>query len=290
VILTKKSAVALLMPAHTLLFVCISAPSLYVFWLSLHQSTYGTSLSWVGLDNFVALFRDAYFWRATWQTFIIVNVIVYVEILLAIVLSYLFYNVRRGKALILAALLAPYAVSEVVGVLVWRIALDPSIGPLGSLLSSWGLSTNWSASPVTAFAVVCIIAIWHHLPFSFLLTYAGLLAVPKDLHEAGRIDGASEAQIFFRISIPLIVPAILISILFRLVFSFRIFSEVWLLTRGGPARLTEVLSIYLYELGFQFGDFGKAAAAGWMLVVGTLLVASFYLRSMYVRMVREHGR
>jgi multiple sugar transport system permease protein len=83
--------------------------------------------------------------------------------------------------------------------------------------------------------------------------------------------------------------SILVAVLFRLVFAFRLFSEVWLLTKGGPARLTEVLAVYLYQAGFRFGDFGVAAATGWIMVAGSLLIASFYLVQMHKRMVGVHA-
>ena len=83
----------------------------------------------------------------------------------------------------------------------------------------------------------------------------------------------------------MMMSSILVAVLFRLVFAFRLFSEVWLLTKGGPARLTEVLAVYLYQAGFRFGDFGVAAATGWIMVAGSLLVASFYLVQVHKRMV-----
>lgn len=287
--LPNSSTYLLLAPAHLLLLGVITVPSLYVFWLSLNDSSYGTGLTFVGLANYARLFEDAYFWQAALNTFITVNVIVYVEILLAVGLALLFVSGVPFPRLMFAIVLMPYAVSEVVGVLSWKILLDPGVGAISRTLELVGLPVNWSVSPVQGLGIVSLISVWHNLPFTFLLVYSGMLAIPTSLYEAARIDGATAWQIFTRITLPLLVPTLLISVIFRLVFAFRLFSEVWLLTKGGPARLTEVLAVYLYQTGFRYGDFGGAAATGWVMVVGSLLIASLYLYEMQRRMVRSHG-
>ena len=121
-------------------------------------------------------------------------------------------------------------------------------------------------------------SIWLHLPFSFIILYAARLAVPDELYEAAAIDGATGWPAFRRITLPLLMPALLIAALFRYIFAFRLFSEVWLMTGGGPARTTEVLAVYLYLEAFRYNSFGAAAATGWLLVLASLLLALFYLR------------
>lgn len=127
---------------------------------------------------------------------------------------------------------------------------------------------------------ICTISIWHHLPFTFVILNAAVISVPRELYEAARVDGASALQSLWNITIPIILPAAMLAILFRYIFAFRMFSEVWLVTKGGPVQLTEVLGTYLYRAGLKFSDFGAAAATGWLMVVGSLVLASFYLRTM----------
>ena len=282
------SAWLLLAPMHLLLAAVIAVPSLWVLWLSLNESSYGTGLSFVGFDNYAKIFADPYFWRAAWNTFIIVNVVVYVEMALALGLALLFAGGLRYPRIMFAIVLVPYAISEVVSVLAWKILMDPGVGAISRTLETMGLgSFNWSVAPWQGLALVSLIAIWHNLPFTFLLLYAGLLAIPKTLYEAAEVDGATAWQRLVKITLPLLVPTLLLAVIFRLVFAFRLFSEVWLLTKGGPARLTEVLAVYLYQGAFRYGDFGKAGAAGWIMVVGALLIASIYLWQMQRRMVRQ---
>jgi len=282
------SAWLLLAPMHLLLAAVIAVPSVWVLWLSLNESSYGTGLSFVGLDNYAKIFADPYFWRAAWNTFIVVNVVVYVEMALALGLALLFAGGLRYPRIMFAIVLVPYAISEVVSVLAWKILMDPGVGAISRTLETMGLgSFNWSVAPWQGLALVSLIAIWHNLPFTFLLLYAGLLAIPRTLYEAAEVDGATAWQRLVKITLPLLVPTLLLAVIFRLVFAFRLFSEVWLLTKGGPARLTEVLAVYLYQGAFRYGDFGKAGAAGWIMVVGALLIASIYLWQMQRRMARQ---
>ena len=284
------STYLLLAPVHLLLLAVLALPSLYVFWLSLNASSYGTGLEFVGAANYLKIFGDAYFWRAALNTFLVVNGIVYTELVLGLALAVVFVRGVPFPRLMLAIVLMPYAVSEVVGVLTWKMLMDPSVGTLSRTLKAVGLGRfNWSVSPAQGLTLVSAISVWHNLPFTFLLLYAGMLAIPSTVYEAARIDGASAWQAFRRITLPLMLPAILLALIFRLVFAFRLFSEVWLLTKGGPARMTEVLAVYLYQAGFRYGDFGVAAAAGWVMVLGSLLLASFYLVQMHRRMVGPHA-
>jgi multiple sugar transport system permease protein len=283
------TAYFLLAPMHLLLMAVIAIPSLWVFWLSLNESSYGTGLTFVGLANYAKIFADAYFWRAALNTFIVVNAVVYVEMALALGLALLFTGGLRYPRTMFAVVLTPYAISEVVSVLSWKILMDPNVGAISRTLEAMGLGQfNWSVSPWQGLALVSIIAIWHNLPLTFLLLYAGVLAIPQSLYEAARVDGAGAWQCFKRITLPLLVPSLLLAVIFRLVFAFRLFSEVWLLTKGGPARLTEVLAVYLYQGAFRYGDFGRAGAAGWIMVVGALLIASVYLWQLQRRMVRQN--
>lgn len=279
----------LLAPVHLLLLVVLAIPSVYVLWLSLNSSSYGTGLDFVGLSNYVTIFSDPYFWRAFWNTIIVVNAVVYSELILGVGLALIFSRGVPFQRLMLGIVLMPYAISEVVAVLMWKILMDPSIGAFSRALEAMGLGLfNWSVSPTEGLILISIISVWHNLPFTFLLLYAGRLSIDPSLYEAAHVDGASPLQAFWRITCPLLIPAILLAMIFRLIFAFRLFSEVWLLTKGGPARFTEVLAVYLYDQGFRYGDFGVAAATGWVMVIGSVLLASFYLYQMHRRMIRSH--
>lgn len=271
----------MLAPMQLQLIVVLALPSFYVLWLSFTESSYGASPQFVGLANYFAILGDPAFWRSLTNTLIVVNIVVYVEILLSLGIALLFQSIQRGRAVLMAIILAPYAISEVVAVLAWRFMLEPDIGILTNFFAMFGYVPNWATNPIEALVLVAMIGVWLHLPFSFLLIYAALIAIPSDLTEAARIDGARPWQRFRYVTLPLLMPAILIAIIFRYIFGFRIFSEVWLLTQGGPARTTEVMAVYLYKNAFRYNEFGMAAATGWLMVVGALILASFYVYHVY---------
>lgn len=276
---------AMVAPALALLVAVLFLPSLYVFWLSLNSSSFGAATEWVGLANYTTLLKDPYFWQASLNTFVVVNVVVYVELALGLGMALLFAGGMPFPKVTLAVVLAPYAISEVVAVIMWKYMFEPQVGPVQWLLRAVGAGEiDWAVNPTHGLALVVLLAVWHHLPFTFLLLYAALLGVPKDLYEAAKVDGAGAWVTFRRITFPMILPAILVALLFRYIFAFRIFSEPWLLTQGGPARQTEVLAVYLYKAAFRYHDFGLASATGWAMVVLSLLLAVPYMRITYRRM------
>lgn len=269
-------------PAQALLILVIALPSLYVLWLSLTHSSYGQAPVWAGLENYRTILGDRYFWRSLANTLLLVNTVVYVELAIAIGIAVLFAAGVPARRLMVTIVLAPYAISEVVAVSIWRYLVDPEIGPITHGLAALGLpGLDWTVSGPAALVLIGLINMWMHLPFTFILIYTALLAIPAELYEAARIDGAGPWREFRHVTLPVLMPAILVAVLFRYIFGFRIFSEVWLLTQGGPMRSTEVVALYLYVTGFRYGDFGGAAAIGWLMLLVSLLIALLYLRHAY---------
>ncbi|MEO6626670.1 MAG: sugar ABC transporter permease, partial [Burkholderiaceae bacterium] len=271
-------AFPLIAPVHALVFTLLVIPGLYVMWLSLQASTFGKAPTFVGWSNYRHVLADAYFWRALLNTVIIIVVVVHAEMLLGLGLGLLFASGVPAKRLLLAAVLAPYAVSEVSAAVIWRFLFDAEAGPVNIGLRALGLpSLEWSVDATHGLALISLLSIWLHLPFTFLILYAARLAIADELYEAARVDGSKPWQTFRSITLPLLMPAILLAVLFRYIFVFRIFSEVWLMTGGGPARTTEVVGVYLYLEAFRYNAFGAASATGWIMVLLSLLLGAGYL-------------
>jgi len=280
-----RRALPYVAPALALLAAVILVPAVYVLWLSFQQSTFGRAATFVGFANYAKILADPYFWRALGNTVVVVLVVVHVEVVLGLAMAMLFAAGLPFRKLLIAAVLAPYAVSEVGAVVMWRTLFDPDTGFMTRVLTGLGLPPlEWSVVPSHGLALVALLSIWLHLPFTFIILYAARLAIPKELYEAAEIDGATPWQSFRRITLPLLMPAILVAMLFRYIFAYRLFSEVWLLTQGGPARSTEVVAVYLYLEAFRYNDFGAASATGWLMVVTSLMLAAFYLRRLYREM------
>lgn len=281
----NRSALPFVVPALALLATVILVPAIYVLWLSFQESTFGKAATFVGFANYARILGDTYFWRALGNTVAVVLIVVHVELLLGLGMALLFAGGLPFRKFLIAAVLAPYAVSEVGAVVMWRTLFDPDTGFMTRVLSNVGLPPlEWAVTPSHGLTLVSFLSIWLHLPFTFIILYAARLAIPTELYEAARIDGANGWQIFRRVTVPLLVPAILVAMLFRFIFAYRLFSEVWLLTQGGPARSTEVVAVYLYLEAFRYNNFGAAAATGWVMVLTSLLLASFYLRKLYREM------
>lgn len=270
--------VPLLAPVQLLLLSVVVIPTLYVVWLSFHASSFGQSPEFTGWDNYVRVISDPAFRSALWNTIVIVVIAVHLEMLVALGMALLFNSGLKLRRLLLVAVLAPYAVSEVVAVAMWRFLFDLDVGPITQLLHALNLPIlEWSYEPSHAMIMIILLTIWMHLPFTFVILYAARLALPADLYEAARIDGATRLQCFTRITLKLMGPAILVALLFRYIFAFRMFSEVWLLTGGGPARSTEVVAVYLYQEAFSYNAFGTASATALLMVVASLVLASGYI-------------
>ena len=287
----SREALPFVLPALALMGAVILIPAAYVLWLSFHASTFGASPTFVGLANYAKVLGDPYFWRALGNTVVVVLAVVHLELLLGLAVALLFAAGLPLRKFLIAAVLAPYAVSEVGAVVMWRTLFDPDTGPMTRALAALGMNPlEWAVTPSHGLALVALLSIWLHLPFTFIILYAARLSIPKELYEAARIDGAGPWQSFRRVTLPLLLPAMLIAMLFRYIFAFRLFSEVWLLTGGGPARQTEVVAVYLYLEAFRYNDFGAATATGWIMVVTSLLLAGAYLHRLYREMfARAHG-
>ena len=272
-------------PVQLLVFLVIFVPSVWVIWLSLLEYSYGTEAKFVGLRNYIFIATDPTFWRAFLNTFIIVNVVVYGELAIAMGIAVLFAGGVPFRRMMISIVLMPYAISPVIAVIIWRYLLEPERGIVQLLLLSMGLpEIEWTINPVHAMSVIILLSLWLHIPFTFIILYTSILAIPEELYEAAKIDGAGALQEFWHITLPTLVPAMLVALLFRYIFAFRIFSEVWLLTEGGPVRTTEVLALFLYRYGFRYHELGVASATGWAMVLASLIIATFYLRQMYKRM------
>jgi multiple sugar transport system permease protein len=279
---------AFVAPVHVLLLAVIVLPAMYVVWLSLTTSSFGRAPVFVGLANYAHVLGDRYFWRALGNTVLLVLIVVHVELLAGLGMALLFASGLPARRLLLAAVLAPYAVSEVSAVVMWRYLFDPDIGPLTTALHALGLpSLDWTFSPTDGLWMVALLSVWLNLPFTFVILYAARLALPAHLYEAARVDGTTALQSFRHITLPLLAPAMLIAMLFRYIIAFRLFSEVWLLTAGGPVRSTEVVGVYLYLEAFLYNAFGPAAAIGWIMVAASLLLAAGYIWRLRQDMVAD---
>ncbi|MHB8619984.1 MAG: carbohydrate ABC transporter permease [Chloroflexota bacterium] len=227
----------------------------------------------VGLANFAKIPADAEIPSAVINTAIFVVSAVLVEFVLGLALAVAASSVRRGGQVLKAILIIPILVPPLVVGTVWRLMYNPDIGVIDAILRGLGLPPqNWLSDSHYALAAVIGVDVWHWTSFLFLILLAGLQTIPQDPMEAARVDGASAGQVFRSVTLPLLKPTIIVAILFRAVFAFKVFDEIFLLTNGGPGTATEILSLYIYRVVFQFTQFGYGAALS-LLTIALVLVA-----------------
>jgi multiple sugar transport system permease protein len=229
--------------------------------------------------------HDQQFDASLLKSFIFTGIVVFWELVLGIGLAVFANRQFKGKRwfttlFALPAMMAPVAVG-----LTWRFILIPTYGIGMYYLNLLGFFTSKTvfSGKFSAFIAIAIIDIWQWTPFVFLLMLAGLTSLPKEPFEAASIDGASPRQIFFKITLPLLKPIIIIAILFRSIDAFKIFDKIFMLTLGGPGNATELISVYTYRLNFLFWHLGYGAAAVVVVYLFVLAATAVFQKLTYMR-------
>jgi multiple sugar transport system permease protein len=269
-------------PSIVFLFLVVIFPTLYAFGVSTIQwDVQVPEQRFLLFDNYRALLATARFWGALRNTLIIAVFAVMLEFLIGIGLAVLFVDRFPGRSLFLTLLILPLMVAPVVVGQTWRMLWDARFGPVNDLLTRLAgqpVNTLWLANPQAAIPALIITDVWQWTPFVFLIALAGLLAVNPELYEAAAIDGASGRQIFWRVTLPVVRPVLMVALLLRLFDALKIFDIVHILTQGGPGNSTETYSYYLYQNGVAFGRFGYTAAGSILFMVLTVVAASLLIR------------
>lgn len=252
----------LLIPALGLVLGVFLWPLLRYGWLSLQASSVLTGLVPVpnGGANWQRLLADARFWQDAAQTLRFAGLSLALELLLGLALALLLHRPLPRRGLVRAVVLLPWALPTTVMALGWRWILNDPFGPLNGLLQSLGLPAyGFLSQPATTWLFTVLADVWKTTPFAALLLLAGLQAIPSELEEALRLEGASPWQRLRRLTLPLLAPYLLLAALFRLAQALGVFDLIQVLTGGGPASSTESLALYAYLNAMRFLDFGYAA-------------------------------
>jgi multiple sugar transport system permease protein len=270
-------------PAFIVLAIVLIYPLGYALWLSVHQwmlRTFRQGVPFVGLKNYIDLFSNPDFLNSIKITFTFVIFAVGIEFILGMLLALLLNQEIRGRGLFRALILLPMMCTNVVIGLMWRLLLNYQYGLVNYYIGRLGIvPIEWLSSPKVAMASVVIVDVWNTTSFVALMLLAGLQSLPDEPFEAAKIDGASGVQTFYYLTLPLLKPVILVALLWRFIDTFRIFDVIYLLTAGGPARVTETASIYIYRYGFQSFNLGYAAAASFIMLLIMLIIAGFLARA-----------
>ena len=284
--------VAMNLPTIGLLLLVLAYPVVYAGYLSLHQVGIAQLrrgvFPWNNGDNYARLLEDPLFALALKNTILFTLLVVGVEVVLAIAIALLLnqaslWTSRLARLLILI----PYGVPPITNGLIWSFMYSFQFGFLNRVLFSSGLinePVNWAGNPNTALYAVAVAYIWRTLPFAVLIVHAALQGIPRELHEAATVDGASAWQRFRSITLPLLMPVIIVILILRTSFAFAVFEEILAITQGGPGDASYVAAWYSYKLTFSPpNNIGMGAASAYVLALLVGIFAIAYVRLLYRR-------
>jgi multiple sugar transport system permease protein len=274
----RLTSMLLLGPAAALFALLTIYPLGRVLILSFFMTEYGfEGATFIGGENYQYLLSDSFFQQATWNTISFTLMATISEVALGLMLALMVSRRFPGRWLVIPTLIAPFVLSTMVVTAIWRAWFHYDFGFLNNLLRAASLSpVEWLFDPNLAMISLVLVDLWQTAPLTFLILLAGLQSIQPETYEAARMDGASPIQILLTITLPLLVPHILLAALLRSIDSFKIFDKVYALTGGGPGMATETLSMYVYKLGFKFFDVGLASTAAVVMIVVAGFLAAIY--------------
>lgn len=273
---------AFALPGFSALAIVMGFPLVYALFMSVSSQTllHPQLLPLKGLDNFITVMSEPGFWGATWLTVIYSVVTVAGEFVIGLCIALMLNRTVKMKPVYFALLTIPMAMSPVSVALIWRMLLQPNLGIVNHVIESLGgAPVDWLGDADLALWTMAGIDIWQQVSFVILILAAGLASLPKEPYEAAQVDGASSWQQFWNITLPMLRPVAMITVVIQLINEFRTYDLPYVLTRGGPGTSTEVLSFFAYRrafLGLSLNE-GAAASFALLLIVLAMTVVFFAL-------------
>ena len=270
----RKLAYLRVAPAVIAMLLVTAYPVIYALWLSLRRSDlrFPDASEFIGLQNYVTVLTSSVWWEVLGATTLITVISVAIELVLGMALALVMHRIIFARGPVRAAILIPYGIITVVAALSWQYMFTPENGFL-----PFGITKTALLADTTGQYVAIIAAeVWKTTPFMALLLLAGLAIVPDELHEAAKVDGASAVQRFFRITLPLMKPAILVALLFRTLDAFRVFDSIFVMTRG--AQDTQSVSILGYDQLITRLNLGLGSAVSVLIFICVLIIAMLFVK------------
>jgi multiple sugar transport system permease protein len=281
----SESALAwiFLLPSVVYIIALVALPFFLAIAFSLSDVTAGDpSYNWAGLSAFRRAFADPVFWRSLWNTLVFTGISMALIIVLGKVLANILVADFRGKWVVRFLVLLPWTTPVALSAVSWLWLLDSVYSPIDWVLRTLGIiegNMYWLGQPKLAMASVIAVHVWRLTPLAAVIMMAGLLAVPQDINEAARVDGAGFWRRMFEVTIPLTLPVIAVAGLFGAILTFTDMTVVYVLTRGGPTNSTQVLASWAFIRGIEGGDVAQGAAIALFLFPLLLAAAVLILRA-----------
>lgn len=280
----KKTGYYLIMPALLMVMVVSVYPVMYSLRLSFYEGNLlrkGTIEPFVGLSNYVRVAGDSFFQNSLRVTGIFVSCSVGLATLLGLLIALILNKEKKFHRITKRILILPFVISPALVGFSWRFFLNPEFGIVDYLLKFF-LPVDerlvWLGNKHWALASLILVDCWVWTPFITLIFSAGLASIPQELYDAVRVDGASKFQVFRFVTLPLLFPTVAVALIIKTIYAVKEFDTVFLMTRGGPGRATEVIGYYVYKAGFIFFHMGDAAAITYLVVIIMTILAALYLK------------
>lgn len=264
-----------LAPALILLAGMLLYPIFYTLWVSLSDFDLATfqPAGWVGWRNYEAVLNDPGFLESLRVTAVYLVIALPLQMVLGFAIAFLLNVAWRGRGVLRALFLIPMVVAPVVAGGVWRMLLDPLWGVVNYALGLVGIGpVEWIGDPTLAMASLIIIDTWRWTPFVVLIAAAGIMALPGDVYEAAKSDGAGRWATLRHITLPLLVPVMAAAFVVRWLGAVKMFDIALAATKGGPGNATNVVNLYIYEKGFRSLEFGTASSMATIVLVLTMII------------------
>lgn len=274
----RRTAYYMVLPALLIIMIVAFFPVVYSIVLSLTQSTIQGLGPFVGVDNYVSVFQNADFMTGLWNTVIFTVVSVALEFVLGLGIALAINRAFRGRGLVRAAVLVPWAFPTVISAVMWRLMFQDQVGVINYVANALGIISQPILSDETLLLIGAIgVDVWKTMPFVALLLLAGLQTIPGEVYEAAKVDGANVMQRFFSITLPLLKPAILVAVLFRTLDAYRVYDLFWAMSD----RQLESLSTFVYK-GVRISQllFAQGNAAAVFIFFTAFAIAVFFIKGL----------
>jgi multiple sugar transport system permease protein len=248
--------------------------------------------AFVGLSNFSYIFDDQLFWTSFWQATVWTGFSIVFQTLFGVAIALLLHQALPGIAIFRGLLLFPYIVPTVVIALIWRWIFNPEIGVVNYALLAGGVISEriyWLSTPEMAMASTIMLNVWKYTPFVVICVLARLQSVPLELYDAAKVDGAGVVRRFIDVTLPQLREVLIVVVVFRTIWTFNKFEEIYLLTKGGPGTSTFNLAVYAFEQSIANLKLGVGAATGVIMIIMLSIGSVIYLRSAGFAREERHG-
>ncbi len=239
-----------------------------------------SELEFIGFENFIRLFSDDIFKISMWNTLVFTLVSVPVTLVIALAVAMLLNKGIKGVKVVRAAFFLPYITAAIAVAVVWQLLYHPTLGPINQFIMLFGVENppKWLSGTSTAMLSVIIMYVWKMIGYYMIIFLAGLQGVPKQLYEAADIDGANRWEKFRNVTLPMLSPVVFFTLIIALINSFKVFTEIYALTGGGPGHSTNVLVYNIYVEAFQKYNLGYASAMSYVLALIIITITLIQFR------------